>query len=547
MPQRPLLLLFCGAVLFFTLFFQLGYLAFLGADEPRYARVAEEMNLRSQYVTPTLEFRPWLEKPPLLFWMQAASFRWFGVSEGTARLPNALLALLGAWLTSWLAGRWSGSQSRYLTPLILTTSTLYFVYGRSGSTDLPLTVMLTAALVSAARAWESPQLRWGLLAGVALGLAVLAKGPVAILLFLGVCLASSFLSGEYRWTWKQTIGGMATFIAVAFPWFWWVWEENGYNFLATFFLNHHLARFISPLHHHSQPIWFFVVVLPLGFFPWTFFLISSWARLWSRRTQWNKTHEWRQLFLWVWALLPLIFFSLSSSKLPGYILPILPPLAILVAHEWSCLMKDDLLVHRYMKLQMALLLIFAGSLCVLLVVGFPIVYGALATGAVLAFPILTAVLIARLQLRRHRPAVGFTALTGGMALFVALAYWQAAPHIADYHSAKRLCLRAQSQISLQSPLIFYRYFHHTALYYTQYRALKEAHMNRKSLHQYFQDHPQDRYILLTQQPGWEDLKTTFAPRLIQRRGNLYLLEIRSYQAIEKRSEQRSPDPPFPAV
>ncbi len=493
------------------------------------------MNLRGQYVTPTLEFRPWLEKPPLLFWLQAASFRIFGISEGTARLPNALLALLGTWLTASLAGRWSGRKARYLAPLILATCPMYFVYARAASTDLPLTVTLTAALVSAGLAWERPQLRWGLLAGAALGLSLLAKGPVAAVLFAGVCVAYVLLLGEYRWTWGQTIATMGTSAVIALPWFWWAWKENGYDFLVTFFLNHHLARFISSLHHHTQPIWYFVVVLALGFFPWIFFLVSSWARLWRGRTRWSTPEERTQLFLWLWTLFPLIFLSLSTSKLPGYILPVWPPLAMLAAHEWSRLMKDDLLVHRFLKLQMAMLLVFTGLLGVLLMVGFPMAYGSFLPGAVLAFPILTGVAIARLELRKHRWAAGFLSLTGGMTLFAALAYWQVAPRIADYHSAKSLSLMARPWISADRPLVLYRYFHHTALYYTEYRASKEAHRNLESLRQYFRERSQERYLVLTQQPGWQDLKAAFGPRLIQRRGNLYLLEIRPSEAVDPSS------------
>ena len=532
MPQRRLLLVFCGAVFFFTLFFHLGHLPFLGADEARYARIAEEMNLRGRYVTPTLDFRPWLEKPPLLFWLQAASFRLFGVSEGAARLPNALLALLGTWLTASLAGRWSEQKARYLAPLILATGPMYFVYARAASTDLPLTVTLTAALFSAGIAWERPQLRWGLLAGAALGLSVLAKGPVAGLLFVGVCVAYVLILGEYGWSWAQTMATIGTSAVIALPWFWWAWKENGYDFVVTFFLNHHLARFISSLHHHAQPIWYFVVVLAVGFFPWTVFLISSWVRLWRDRSRWSSRPERTQLFLWLWTLLPLVFFSLSSSKLPGYILPVWPPLAILVAHEWSRLMEDDLLVRRFLKVQMALLVVFAGLLGVLLMVGFPIAYGSLLPGAVLTLPILAGVVIARLEIGKHRWASGLLALIGGMTLFAALAYWQVAPRIADYHSAKSLSLKALPLISIDRPLVLYRYFHHTALYYTGYRASKEAQASLESLRQYFRERPQERYLVLTQQPGWQDLRAAFAPRLIQRQGNLYLLEIRPSEAVD---------------
>ena len=103
MSQKWLVVLFCGGVVYLTLFYQLGNLSFFGSDEPRYARVGEEMNLRGSYITPTLNFRPWLEKPPLLFWLEAVSFRLFGVHEWSARLPAATLALLSLFIMALLA------------------------------------------------------------------------------------------------------------------------------------------------------------------------------------------------------------------------------------------------------------------------------------------------------------------------------------------------------------------------------------------------------------------------------------------------------------
>ena len=180
------MVLLCGGVVYLTLFYQLGNLSFFGSDEPRYARVGEEMNLRGSYITPTLNFRPWLEKPPLLFWLEAVSFRLFGVHEWSARLPAATLALLSLFIVALLAEELAGRRVALFTGLILCTSGLFFVFARAASTDTLLVALLTTAMVCGFQATRNPTNLWAASAGLALGLAVLAKGPVAVVLFAGV-------------------------------------------------------------------------------------------------------------------------------------------------------------------------------------------------------------------------------------------------------------------------------------------------------------------------------------------------------------------------
>lgn len=283
MSQRWSVALFCGGVLYLTLYYQLGNLAFIGADEPRYARIAQEMNLRGSYVTPTLSFRPWLEKPPLLFWLEAVSFKIFAANEWSARFPVATLALLMALLVGAFVWSLQGARPAILTLLVLSTSCMFFAYGRAASTDMPLATMLTAALVSGFKASRDGSRGWAAICGLGLGLAVLAKGPVALLLFAGIFIVYSLLTQEWVWDLGQTIVVLTVFLGTSVPWFWKVWEENGYHFIATFWINHHLARFVTDIHHHSQPVWYYMVILTGGFFPWVVFLGSALLRFWRRR------------------------------------------------------------------------------------------------------------------------------------------------------------------------------------------------------------------------------------------------------------------------
>lgn len=526
MSSRWPLLLFCALVVYLTLFYQLGNLAFLGADEPRYARIAQEMNLRGQYVTPTLNFRPWLEKPPLLFWLEAASFRLFGVQEWSARLPVALLAVWTLGITGVLAFQVAGGRAAVLSSLVLATSGLFFVFGRAASTDMPLVAALSCAMACAYRAGFSRRAVWGAPLGAALGLAVLAKGPVALVLFGAVFILYSLLTQSWGWNWRQCALALLTFMAVAVPWFWKIWSENGFDFVATFWLNHHLARFVTTIHHHWQPFWYYLAVLLVGFFPWVVFLGGSLVRLWENRRRLLEP-LWRpHLFWWLWVLVPLVFFSSSQSKLPGYILPVFPPLAAIVGVEWERYLQRDLVSSQVMKRQVLALSLLGMVVAAALAWSFHRYYGSMLVAGFLVVPLVISIAWAGYEFKKRRPLPMFLGLVAGMTLLAALAFWQAAPIVEDYHSARDLCRLSLPWVSEQNPLILYRYFHHTALYYTHYRSTPEALPDVHALEAHLAAHPQLRYRVLTQQDGWNDLQSFFRARLIRHQGNLYLAEIK---------------------
>ncbi len=523
--KRPItLLLFAAVAAYLAFFYQLGNFAFLGADEARYARIGEEMNLRDQYVTPTLNFLPWLEKPPLLFWLEASSFHLFGVSEWSARLPVALIALLAVICASSLGYSLAGQRAAVLTFFILCASGLFFVNARAASTDMPLTACFTAAMACGLQASRRTSLLWGAGAGLTLGLAALAKGPVALVLFGAVFVAYFLWIGKLKWSWQQIAVAILTLLACSLPWYWQVWKENGYDFVVTFWLNHHLARFLTTVHHHSQPFWYYPVVTLIGFFPWVFFLGSSIARLWSKRRILSRPESRFELFLWLWVLVPGIFFSFSGSKLPGYILPLLPALALLVALEWDRHLNGDVTTYRIMRFQWPALAATGLVLMLGLVAGFYLAYGS-HMGIVLALPLGVGVFWGMRQFRRRQPQAAFISLVGGMLLFAGLAYWKMLPILDDFHSAREVSLMASSEISAAEPLVLYRYFHHTAQYYTGYQTTQEAIPDLDALGKYSSEHPQTHYYVLTQKAGWKDLKSLPGVRQIHRKGNLMLAEL----------------------
>lgn len=324
------LIAFCG----FLFLLGLQIVGLVGADEPRYAQVAREMLARHDWVTPVLYGHPWLEKPPLYYWCAMIAYKGAGgVSDTAARLPTAVLSsLLIIFIYGWARRMRPGMQ---LDAALITASAAIVVgFGRSASTDMPLTVMFTIAMLSW-YAWYAGRRRAPLLAFyIFLALATLAKGPVAIFLAGVIVLLFAALRRDGRLL-LQTLSpiGIALYLAIAAPWFIAVQHANP-EFFRTFFLQHNLERFSSNLYHHPEPFWFYVPVALLALVPWTVFAVAALIdaiRDWRYSTEQPSGQEDLRTYLAIWLLVPIVFFSLSHSKLPGYILPAIPAGTILLA------------------------------------------------------------------------------------------------------------------------------------------------------------------------------------------------------------------------
>ena len=324
------LIAFCG----FLFFAGIQLLGLVGADEPRYAQVAREMLARHDWVTPVLYGQPWLEKPPLYYWCAMLAYKASGgVSDTAARLPSAVLScLLVVFVFVWARRFRRGMQ---LDAALITASAAMIVgFGRSASTDMPLAVTFSIAMLCW-YAWHSGAGRhWLLGFYLFLALATLAKGPVAI--FLAAIIIGAFAAlrrdGKLlaRTLWPI---GIAMYLIVAAPWFIAVQRANP-EFFRVFFLQHNLARFTSNLYHHPQPFWFYLPVALAALVPWTVFAVDAIVdamRDWWYSAQQPPGEEDLRTLLALWLLVPVIFFSISRSKLPGYILPAIPAATILLA------------------------------------------------------------------------------------------------------------------------------------------------------------------------------------------------------------------------
>ncbi|MBI4473993.1 MAG: glycosyltransferase family 39 protein [Acidobacteria bacterium] len=315
------------AVVCYVMFFhKLGGLGLLGPDEPRYAAVAREMFMTGDFITPRLHGEPWFEKPVLMYWLAALGYAIFGVGEIGARFPSALSATICVFLIYWFVRRLWDRTLGFLAALVLATSVGWLAFARAASMDMPLSASLTAALAFFLLGFneDGPRRKtWFYWFYACLGLGVLAKGPIAIALPAVSLAAFLLVRGRLQdWrTWHPK--GLWITAAVALPWYLIVTVVNGWEFINVFFINHNLQRFATTVHGHERPFYFYLPVLLLLTFPWTVLLISALRRSFGRN---------EQILAW-WAIVPFVLFSLSGSKLPGYILPVVPPIAILCAKE----------------------------------------------------------------------------------------------------------------------------------------------------------------------------------------------------------------------
>ncbi|MBK7934914.1 MAG: glycosyltransferase family 39 protein [Acidobacteria bacterium] len=343
-----------GILAVFTYFFGLT-VPFLGPDEARYAQVAREMFERGDWITPTLGGFNWFEKPALLYWLEIASYHVFGVSEFAARFGPAIFGL-GTVFSLWLLGRSLTSigavpKSFPTTIALVASSTLGIVaFAHGASFDIIVTFPITAAMAGffvwhfkneSNSAESDPAVSSALvLFYVFIGMALLAKGligavfPLAIVTFyysLSRKLPSRVFIISLFW-------GALLSLAIAATWYVPMYLRHGYEFIDEFFVQHHFQRFTSNKYQHPQPSYFFFLVLPLMTLPWLPFFIGS---VWTFVRSLLRRHDAADklsvsskrllIFSAAWILVPLVFFSFSGSKLPGYILPAVPAAVVFAA------------------------------------------------------------------------------------------------------------------------------------------------------------------------------------------------------------------------
>jgi 4-amino-4-deoxy-L-arabinose transferase-like glycosyltransferase len=393
-----------AVLIFLTLyvcyFSHLGAFGFIGPDEPRYAWIARDMAESGDWVTPRLYGKPWFEKPVFYYWSAALCFKLFGVNEASARLPCAICALLATLALAWLALRLGGWHTTRWVLLLLPSTVGMIGFSHAAATDMPFGAMLSVAMVCAAvavdilpvnfskkneaEAWAtgnsgnatelltgnaggipSDELPGGekhekrsiltqtkktiylslALFGFFLGTAVLAKGPAALILAGGAML----LWAAFTKRWSEALRlfhpiAIGTFLLTCLPWYVLCARRNP-EFLRVFIMEHNFKRYLTPEFQHIQPFWYYLPITMLALLPWLFWLA------WFTKGEGRKDEGWyqrRQIFFFAaWGVFPILFFSLSKSKLPGYILPAVFPLGFLISLAAARTLKSRHVFGRY--------------------------------------------------------------------------------------------------------------------------------------------------------------------------------------------------------
>ncbi len=310
-------------------------------NEGLYAEVPREMLLRRDWITPRFNFVPYFEKPPLLYWMIASSYLLFGVSEFSARLVTALAALGGIAVTGLIGKELKGKTAGYLSALILGTSFGYFIFSRILLTDLVFSTFLALAFLFFLRGYlhEEGRGRSYLLFFLSMGLATLTKGLIGLVLPLLIVGLFVMATREYALIREiPVVKGGALFLAVVAPWHILVGLKNP-DFFWFYFVNEHLLRFLNKRHvtdYAPLPLWLFLLMVLIWFFPWSLFLPSALSSTPVRSAARAANRSERAtLFPLAWALGVIAFFSLTPARLEYYSLPAFPALALITGCLWA--------------------------------------------------------------------------------------------------------------------------------------------------------------------------------------------------------------------
>jgi 4-amino-4-deoxy-L-arabinose transferase-like glycosyltransferase len=322
-------------VLIFALlwFGTLNYRHLIPSDEGRYAEIAREMLVSGDWITPRYNGYLYFEKPPLQIWMTAIAFKLFGIGEWQARLWTALTGFVTILFIGFTGARIYSPRAGWLAALVLASSPMWVISSHVNSLDMGLSAFLVAALCSLLLAQTSlrPSATryWMWACWCMMALAMLSKGLIGIVLPAMVFVFFSISCWDWKiWRRLHLLSGLVIFFAISAPWFILVSQHNP-AFLEFFFIHEHFQRFTQTAHSRTGPLYYFTPLLLLGFLPWLAQTPGAIYLAWQeRRQQFSKS--W---LLVCWFIVIFGFFSVSQSKLPGYIIPVFPALALLVGHQ----------------------------------------------------------------------------------------------------------------------------------------------------------------------------------------------------------------------
>ncbi|HBG46352.1 MAG TPA: hypothetical protein DDW94_05110 [Deltaproteobacteria bacterium] len=316
-----------GLLIVFLSFFKTGGFLLFDVDEAVFSAAAREMVETGNLITPTYNFEPRYDKPILIYWFMSAAFKLFGTTEFAARFTSSLFGVLLSGMTFLFVKRLTGLTTALVATLALFVNLEFFVYSHSAVTDMTLAFFITASIFSFYMGTIDGKKRWFLGFWAASALAVLTKGAVGLLFPAVIAILYLALSKNLHRS-KELFrpSYIGLFILIGAPWFIAQLMINGWDFFNAFIVKHHIKRYSGVISSHGGPLYYYIGVLLLGFFPWVAMLPSGVYRGFKQR---HDAASSLYLLGAIWFIFVLVFFSVSRTKLPNYIFPLFPPAAIL--------------------------------------------------------------------------------------------------------------------------------------------------------------------------------------------------------------------------
>lgn len=462
-------------------FFHLGGRPLWDIDEGLHASTSKEMVLSGDWIRTTFNGEPFYDKTVLYNWLVALAFLLFGFTEFAARLPSALLGLGCVIVTYLLGKRMFNPTVGFLGGTILATSCEFIILSTAVVHDISLVFFTTLALYLFYAGYQNTRFRKRhlLLMYAALGLAVLAKGPVGLALPAMVIGLYLLFEKNLRFIREMRIGwGILIFLAVASPWYILIILKDP-AYAAYFFIKKNIGSFLSSDARHADPFYYYIPVLFGGFFPWSCFLPA--AIIYSLRRRF-ETIQGGTAYLIIWFGAVFVFFSIASSKLATYILPLFPAASLLVALLWQELLRapNPKIRRSFLVSFLPVVVVFIGAMIYLWAV--PLVELEYEAGVKLshvnamALLLVAAVLLALVFQLKKMDKAFFAALVG-MIIAASFAFLLLiAPSVNAYRSTKELAQTYDQLLPPNESLTFYHRIMESALFYTDRRArrLKNA-------------------------------------------------------------------------
>lgn len=325
-------LLVLAIIVAFNIFFGLGSIPLLDPDEPVYAETAREMIQFNDYLSPRIYNEYWFDKPPMYYWLVAGAMHVFGDGEFAARFPAALMAFLTVIMLYCSITRLFNERTGFWSALVLATSVQFFYLGKAAVTDTTLLFFLTGSLLCYLH-----KQYW--LMYVCMALATVTKGPIGIVFPGAIIFLHILCTGQWQRLFKMhCLRGLLLYFFIAAPWYYLMYQVHGMEFINTFLGFHNLTRFTTPEHPTRVLWWYYFPVIILGLFPWTGLLLQS---IKASITDSRSDDLEKMLFVNIWWLFVLIFFTISQTKLVSYILPMFPALAIVIGWNIARMQKEN--------------------------------------------------------------------------------------------------------------------------------------------------------------------------------------------------------------